>query len=612
MIFPGKDANPGVVSQIILSPHPFVVAGLKDVFENRPAASRTSAGRSSRRFVACSDAVTGSRLTTRRRSGCGIRRSVADVRADGAEDEELLQCRWLVTLALGGVGVMNIMLVAVRERTREIGVQARHWRHALAGARQFFLEGFLLTMFSGALGFAVAVAICTGVNYAADADESFSGHDGDTGRGAVRRLGSDARWRHHVHLSRPTGGEPDAGRGASIRGLMLREILRESAFGLLRNRMRAGLSMLGISWGIVSVVMLLAYGEGFNQALLRGFQGAFSDGVTILFPGQTSMQAGGERAGRPIRLRLADAEAVGELPIVKAWSPEFMQEVTVAWGTRQNNYMARAVAPAYGTIRNSAGRRRPVHRRRGCAAAAPGRLPRQRGGARGCSATQPAVGETVRLQGLPFGVIGVQKEKVQLSNYGRPDKESVFIPYTTAGQLWDTEYLSMLVYQAVDPDAGRRAPATHVRELLGKRLRFNPRDEQALGSFGSVESQEIIERHRVGPQARAHVHRRAHARHRRRGRDEHHVRVGDRAHARDRAAQGARRAPERDPPAVPDRRAGDNVRRRRRRRARCPTRLVWLFSPQPFLSELLERFHRIVRHSPAAHHGARGDLRRRS
>src|SRR5215212_5676730 len=92
------------------------------------------------------------------------------------------------------------------------------------------------------------------------------------------------------------------------------QIVREAMIGLLRNRMRAGLSMLGISWGIVSVVMLLAYGEGFNQALLRGFQGAYGDGVSIMFPGQTSMQAGGERAGRPVRLRMAEAEILNEIP----------------------------------------------------------------------------------------------------------------------------------------------------------------------------------------------------------------------------------------------------------------------------------------------------------
>jgi len=68
-------------------------------------------------------------------------------------------------------------------------------------------------------------------------------------------------------------------------------VLREAWAGLLRNRTRSLLSMLGISWGIVSVVVLLAYGEGFKQALLRGFRGAFGDGVSINFPGQTSRQA---------------------------------------------------------------------------------------------------------------------------------------------------------------------------------------------------------------------------------------------------------------------------------------------------------------------------------
>src|SRR4026207_633154 len=103
------------------------------------------------------------------------------------------------------------------------------------------------------------------------------------------------------------GSWPSVGSRGARRWQVRAEIVREAFIGLLRNRMRAGLSMLGISWGIVSVVMLLAYGEGFNQALRRGFQGAYGDGVSIMFPGQTSMQAGGERAGRPVRIRLADA-----------------------------------------------------------------------------------------------------------------------------------------------------------------------------------------------------------------------------------------------------------------------------------------------------------------
>src|ERR1041384_5343541 len=128
---------------------------------------------------------------------------------------------------------------------------------------------------------------------------------------------------------------------------VLREIGREALMGLFRNRMRATLATLGISWGIVSVVMLLAYGNGFDAALVRGFHGAFGDGVNILAGGQTSMQAGGERAGQRIRLRLADAEAIGQVPFVKQWSPEFTQMTPVVWGDKQQNYLTRAVAPAF-------------------------------------------------------------------------------------------------------------------------------------------------------------------------------------------------------------------------------------------------------------------------
>jgi putative ABC transport system permease protein len=267
------------------------------------------------------------------------------------------------------------------------------------------------------------------------------------------------------------------------------EIVREAFVGLARNRTRALLSMLGISWGIVSVVVLLAYGEGFNQALARGFRGAFGDGVSIMWPGQTSLQAGGERAGRPVRFRLADAELVGDLPLVKAWSPEFMQNVTVQWGTRQASYFARAVAPAYAAIRSqpaAAGRfiddedvrlqRRVVFIGSEVALKLFGNI--------------PPVGETVRINGMRFDVIGVQREKVQLSNYGRPDKQSVFIPHTTAGQLWNTEFLSVLIYQAVDPTLDAQATAS-VRETLGRQLRFNPADERAVRVFGSSASADI-------------------------------------------------------------------------------------------------------------------------
>ena len=130
------------------------------------------------------------------------------------------------------------------------------------------------------------------------------------------------------------------------------EIVREACLGLYHHRFRAALSMLGISWGIISVVVLLAYGDGFRGALDAGFRGAFSDGTVVVWPGQTSMQAGGERAGKRVRVTAEDVLAVGELPLVKNVSPEFMQEFPIVYGNKQSSHLVRGVAAESATIRN--------------------------------------------------------------------------------------------------------------------------------------------------------------------------------------------------------------------------------------------------------------------
>src|ERR1700674_1802485 len=133
---------------------------------------------------------------------------------------------------------------------------------------------------------------------------------------------------------------------------LLREVVREACFGLYHHLFRAALSMLGISWGIISVVVLLAYGEGFRVAIDAGFKGAYSDGTVIVFPGQTSLQAGGERAGKRVRVTVDDVLAVGEIPLVKNVSPEFMQEFPVVYGTKQSSHLVRAVSASYGSMRS--------------------------------------------------------------------------------------------------------------------------------------------------------------------------------------------------------------------------------------------------------------------
>ena len=118
--------------------------------------------------------------------------------------------------------------------------------------------------------------------------------------------------------------------------MLLKEVILQAANAVRDHRFRASLTMLGIAWGIVTVVLLLAYGQGFHRALSHGFRNAFSDGVGVLRGGQTSTQAGGERAGRRISLKVDDVALVAEQGFVKYASPDF-GSLTVSWGTRQTS-----------------------------------------------------------------------------------------------------------------------------------------------------------------------------------------------------------------------------------------------------------------------------------
>lgn len=163
--FPRPDVPDGVVSQIIVAPHPQVVADLPAVLDARTGRVQDvdwPLERDIRHVLA------------RRKGFNPDDRDAISVWDTSLETlmfgrmigamKEFFSIVGFITLALGGLGVMNIMLVAVRERTREIGVRKALGATTGAVQRQFFLEGFFLTMLSGSIGFAVAIALCAAVN----------------------------------------------------------------------------------------------------------------------------------------------------------------------------------------------------------------------------------------------------------------------------------------------------------------------------------------------------------------------------------------------------------------------------------------------------------------
>jgi putative ABC transport system permease protein len=272
---------------------------------------------------------------------------------------------------------------------------------------------------------------------------------------------------------------------------MFREVLRLAWGALRRHPTRSFLTMLGITWGIVAVTLLIAYGSSFRNVLMDGFD-AFGKSAVVGWPGQTSDQAGGERAGKQVRLEEIDLENVlAEATLVKSASLETVRWLAITYGDRLQSTAIRGVYPVYGEIRNevpSEGRwiSPEDFRLRRRVVFLGGRLTQK------LFAGRPAVGEVVRISGVRFTVIGTMENKLQFSNYFTSDDESAFIPYTAAGDMWNTRYANVIVFAPVAPQFESRAKA-QVLATLAKRQRFSPTDERALLMYGREQFRPIIE-----------------------------------------------------------------------------------------------------------------------
>src|SRR6201987_440506 len=131
----------------------------------------------------------------------------------------------------------------------------------------------------------------------------------------------------------------------------LSEIIRQSIESLLRNRLRSGLTMLGIIWGLVTVVLLLSYGRSLGKDVLNGFLG-LGNNVIMVWGGQTSMQAGGERSGKRIKFLDGDTEAVREaVPFLTAVSSETDDGCSFKYGPKVVNISTKAVEFPHGGMR---------------------------------------------------------------------------------------------------------------------------------------------------------------------------------------------------------------------------------------------------------------------
>lgn len=277
---------------------------------------------------------------------------------------------------------------------------------------------------------------------------------------------------------------------------MLREILIQAWEALKRHKTRSFLTMLGIVWGIAAVALLISYGTGMRGVVMGAFE-AFGKGAVIAWPAQTSEQAGGERAGKHVVFEQADVDQIrADATLVKTVCRESVRWLAIAFEDRLANTAIRGVCPEYGEVRNEVpdqgrwisaedmmNRRRVVFL---------GYRLREK-----LFAGRPAVGETVRISGVRFTVIGTMDMKIQDSNYFTSDDESAWIPYTAAGELWNTRYASVLVFEPIAPQF-EKAAMNQVRAAVAKRQRFSATDERAIMMFGREQFRPVVEAITVG------------------------------------------------------------------------------------------------------------------
>jgi len=133
--------------------------------------------------------------------------------------------------------------------------------------------------------------------------------------------------------------------------MFLKDLISQGWQALLRNRLRSALTMLGIVWGLASVVLLLTYGHGLGGSVLHAFLN-MGNNVIVLWPGQTSLQAGGQRAGKKVEYEYGDVEAIrDEVPIIRAVSAEADSSFGYKIGTRIVSIPTRGVEFPYRQMR---------------------------------------------------------------------------------------------------------------------------------------------------------------------------------------------------------------------------------------------------------------------
>jgi putative ABC transport system permease protein len=259
----------------------------------------------------------------------------------------------------------------------------------------------------------------------------------------------------------------------------LRTIIQEFYLDLKAQKLRAFLTMFGIVWGTVTIIVLIAFGVGFKKQMSINMHG-IGESIAIMFPGKTTKAWEGFGIGRPMSFVEEDTKLLAsQVRGMKAISPEFGRRTVTRVGQNILTPLVSGIYPIYADMRNiipeQGGRfiddLDMKQRRRVCVI---GDKVKEF-----LFSESNAIGKILYIGEVPFMVVGVMQKKTQNSSYNARDKDRIFIPASTHSSIYGSIHLNNIIYQVEDPRRSEEV-SEQVRQALAKRYKFDPTDKDAV------------------------------------------------------------------------------------------------------------------------------------
>ncbi len=243
---------------------------------------------------------------------------------------------------------------------------------------------------------------------------------------------------------------------------------------LARNRLRAGLTMLGIVIGVAAVIAMVSIGEGAKRAVQAQIA-TMGTNVIIIFPGVTSASGVRGSQGSAVTLTVSDAlDLKKRIPLLADTGWTRRDVMQIVYGNRNWNGPINGISPSYLTIRDWSFTSGGPFTQTDLDSAARVALIGQTIVGNLFEPGEEPVGAVIRIKNVPFRVIGVLASKGQ-SAQGADQDDVIFIPFSTAERkVFGTSFIGSVgaMFGSTDQVEDLPMAAEQIREVLRARHRL--------------------------------------------------------------------------------------------------------------------------------------------